>query len=123
MSTMTTVTDVLAAFGATDSAIAVMGPTLTAVLAWVGGMAVAQLAKFPLARVVSGDWHGYLVRLIGASGAFSFAHWLSNHLSVPLEVLVGVSEPIVYAILLAAATRYAPWLANSLLRTVHKDAP
>lgn len=118
MEAMGTVTDVLKAVGAGDTAITVMGPTLTIAFAWIAGIAVAQLLKFPLAKVVSGDWHGYVVRIIGVMTAFLFAHYLSNHLSVPVEMFVAVTQPLVYALLQAAAVKFAPWAASTLLRSV-----
>lgn len=122
MDLMNSITDILSKFGVTDQALNVMGPTLTILMAWVGGLAMAQLLKFPLALLVkSDDLHSYLTRLSGVMTAFSFAHFLSNHLSVPLEMLVGATQPLVYMLLLKAAIRWAPWLANTLLLTVDQN--
>lgn len=123
MNSMTLITTVLQGIGAGDAAIAFMGPTLTILFAWIGGTALAQLVKFPLARVVGEDWHGYLVRIVGVLTAFGFAHYLSNHLSVPLEVLTAVTQPLVYALLQGLAERYAPTVARYLFRSVGPAKP
>lgn len=117
MSTMTVVSDVLGSVGASDAAISAMGPTLTIVFSYIAGFAVAQTIKFPLAKLLSHDWHGYVVRIVGVMTAFSFSHFLSDHLSVPLEVLVGVTQPITYEVAKRTAARFLPWLAP-LFRSV-----
>jgi hypothetical protein len=123
MNTMGTITQILQAIGAGDAAINVMGPTLTIAFAWIAGIAVAQLVKFPLAKFVSNDWYGYIVRIVGVMTAFLFAHYLSSHLSVPLEMFTAVCQPIIYALLQAAADRWAPWASAILFRSVDYGKP
>lgn len=118
MSTMSTVTDVLQAVGVGDQALTYMGPTLTIVIAWLGAIGVAQLVKFPLSKLVSQEWYSYVVRIVGVLTAFSLAHELSNHLSVTMEVVVAVMQPTIYLGLLAATRKFAPWLANTVFKTV-----
>ena len=118
MSTMTTVTDVLQGLGAGDSAISYMGPSLTIALSYIAGIAVAQGAKFPLWMLSKDPLHGYLVRVVGVMTAFLFAHYLSNHLSVPMEVFVAVTQPLAFMVLRAAADKWAPWLSQTVFRSV-----
>lgn len=123
MDTMGAVSWALKLLGASDSALSVMGPTLTIVLGLIGGIAVGQGVKWPLAMVLKGEAHGYVVRICSVFATFSFCHWLSDHLSVPLEVLVALCQPIVYLGLKGAAARWAPW-ANGIFASVgHADSP
>lgn len=119
MNLMTTVTDVLSSFGASDAALTVMGPTLTIALAWTGGIAIGQGVKFPLSLWLKGDMHGYVVRLVAVFSTFCFSHFLSTHLSVPLEVLVAIVQPLVYLGLKAATEKWIPW-ASVLFASVSK---
>ena len=117
MESMEIVTKALHALGASDEALTVMGPTLTIILALVAGIAVGQGVKWPLSLVVKGDAHGYLVRMCAVFATFSFAHFASNHLSVPLEVLTAITQPLVYLGLKGATAKWAPW-ANVLFASV-----
>lgn len=109
MNLMSSVSDILGSMGASDTAINAMGPTLTIALALIGGIAVGQAVKWPLSLVLKGDAHGYVVRICAVFATFCFAHFLSNHLSVPLEVLTAVFQPLVYMGLKAATERWLPW--------------
>jgi hypothetical protein len=109
MNLMSTVSDALGAVGAGDAAITAMGPIFTIALALIGGIAVGQGVKFPLSLVLKGDAHGYVVRICAVFATFCFAHFLSNHLSVPLEVLVALCQPLVYLGLKAATAKWLPW--------------
>ena len=111
MDSMGLVTKGLQALGAGDTALATMGPTLTIILALLGGLAVGQLVKWPLYLLVKGEAHGYLVRICAVYATWCFAHFLSNHLSVPLEVLVALFQPILYLGLKLGTAKYATWLA------------
>lgn len=123
MTAMTTVSDALQVVGVTDTALTVMGPSVTVVVAWLAGIAAGQLVKFPLAKFTSDEWHGYLTRICGVVATFCFAHYLSNHLSVTLEMGVAVTQPIVYIALQKTTAKYVPWLSNTLLRTVNNGKP
>lgn len=118
MTTMTVVTDALSAVGAADTAITYMGPVLTIGCAWLGGIAVGQILKWPLAAILPAKVHGYIVRVCAVMTTFSFAHYLSNHLSVPMEVFVSVFQPTIYLGLKAAADKWAPWLSKTVFRSV-----
>ncbi|SRR5579871_400927 len=119
METMAVVNKILNSFGATDTALLVMGPTLTILIAWAAGIAVGQGVKWPLSLVVKGDAHGYLVRVCAVFATFSAAHYLSNHLTVPLEVVVAIFQPLVYLGLKLATGKWAPW-ASPLFASVGK---
>jgi hypothetical protein len=109
--TMQTVSDVLGGLGASDGVINAMGPTVTIVFALIGGFAAAQIFKFPLDRLIGDPWHGYVVRMTGVGTTFGLAHYLSNHLTVPIEFTVAVLQPTMYELLRAAANRFVPWAA------------
>ncbi len=111
---MGTVTEAMRTLGAGDDAIRAMGPVLTILFAWLGGYSAAQFAKFPLAVFVGDPWHGYATRMIGVFTTFCFAHYLSDHLSVPLEVLTAIMQPTVYALGLAAILKFAPWIVTRM---------
>jgi len=112
---METVTRVLQAVGAADEAIKYMGPVLTIVMASVGSYVITQLFKFPIAYLVKDPWHGYATRYFSVIVAFLFAHYLSNHLSVPMEVITACAQPILYAICQSVAARYVPWIRTSFM--------
>lgn len=123
MSTMQTVTDALQLAGIADNALTIMGPTTTIVMALLGGIFAGQLVKFPLSKFVSDEWRTHMTMYSSVATTFFLGHYLSNHLSVPVEVIVAMSQPMIYLGLLKAAERWAPWLANSVLRTVDNGKP
>ena len=118
MMSMQTISAALAALGASDTAIATMGPTLTIIIALFGGYVAAQTLKWPLSVFVTDPWHSHLTRYTGQVAAFLLAHYLSNHLSVPVEVVVALAQPTIYD-WVQRATANIPWLAW-MFKTVDK---
>ena len=95
--------------GAGDEAIRVMGPTLTIILAWLGGYGVTQAFKFPLKTFVEARWTDWAIRTCGIISTFAAAHWL-NGLPTSVEFVVAFVQPKVYEISMAVVTKYWPWI-------------
>jgi hypothetical protein len=90
-------------------------------MAWAGSYAVTQLFKFPLAYFIKDPWHTEATRYFAVLVAFLFAHYLSNHLSVPMEIVVACATPIIYAVTLSVLGHFFPWIAVSFLGGVDES--
>lgn len=99
--------------GAGDQALSLMGPVLTIALAWLFGGALTQWLKFPLSRAGTGVWYDWTVRTLAISSTAAFAHFLSDALTWPVEIGVGVSQALAYKGAVALMRKYAPWLETS----------
>lgn len=111
--------EVLKWLGAGDAAISAMGPILTVLLSWVGGIGFTQFLKFPLSRLIDGAWYDWTVRLVAFVCSAALAHYLADSLNVALEVITGATSLLAYKGSLAAIRRYWPWLeANPMVGSV-----
>jgi hypothetical protein len=101
---------VLSWLGFGDQALAAMGPTLTILLSWAGGGAVAQALKYPISQIVSADWFDWIVRTIAVAATFGFAVLLSDAVSLPLAAVAGLAQPVWYHASLSVIRKFWPWL-------------
>ena len=101
----------LAAIGAGDQLIAVMGPSVTVLLAWICGGAVAQFLKFPVSWYITDDRRfSWWVRTVAISATWGFMHWLSDTVILPLEIGLSMLQPLIYHASLAVIRRWWPWI-------------
>lgn len=102
---------ILKALGASDQVVSDMGPTATFVLALLAGGAFAQWVKFPLSRQLQGDAvFSWAIRTIAMGSTFVAAHYLSDKLSLALELLAALVQPLAYWVSLRAIRRWWPWI-------------
>lgn len=100
----------LAALGAGDQLIAVMGPSFTVLLAWICGGAVAQFLKFPVSWYITDDKRfSWWVRTVAITATWGFMHALSDTVPLALEIGLAMVQPLVYHGTLAAIRRWWPW--------------
>lgn len=102
---------ILKALGASDQVIAQMGPTATFLLALLAGGAFAQWVKYPISRQLQSDAaFSWTIRTIAMLATFVAAHYLSGALSLSLEMLAALVQPLAYWASLRAIRRWWPWL-------------
>jgi hypothetical protein len=102
---------ILKIIGATDSAIAVMGPTLTVVLSFVFSFAATQRAKQYVALMnLPNRAYDVVIPTLSSVFAFGFANLLGGLGSWVLEAGFAFVQPIVVWAILQWAWRRWPWL-------------
>lgn len=100
--------------GAGDAAIATMGPVLTIALAWLFGGGLAQFVKFPLYYWINdARAYDFAVRAFAIAATTAFAHFLSEALTWPVEIGVGLSQVLAYHGFRSAVRRWWPWLETN----------
>lgn len=107
------ISDLLTYLGASDSALTVMGPSLTILLSFLFGGGAAQMVKFPLGTKLSGPWYDWTVRAIAVICTAAFAHFLSDTLPWAAEIGVGAAQPVAYKVCWAIVDRKWPWLETN----------
>lgn len=112
--------EILKWMGAGDQAITAMGPVLTIILACIGGYAVTQTAKFPIAEFSLPSRAKWWTRGVSILATWLFAHYLGE-LPVMLEVLVALTQPVLYTLTMRIVRHRWPWLEAT--RTVGSADP
>ena len=107
------VESILSVMGVGDQALAAMGPTLTILLSWAAGGAIAQAVKFPLSRALAIDWFDWTVRSVAVLATAAVARLLSDSMSLGLILVAAVAQPLSYHASLSLIRRFWPWLEVS----------
>lgn len=101
--------NILRWLGAGDQAITSMGPSMVVILSLLGGLAVTQVFKFPLALLLKSRWTDWVIRFVAILSTMIFMCWL-DHLPIALDVIVGLSAPLAYRAVTATLRHFWPWL-------------
>jgi len=103
---------ILKIMGASDAAIAAMGPTLTVILASIVSGAVTQAVKFMFRCYLREPWFTLVVRSFACIGSFILMLFLSD-MNWHLALVFSPFTVILYHVGLAVIRKYWPWLEVS----------
>lgn len=92
-----------------DRAVLTMGPIVATALAMLGGSALTQLVKFPLADVLPERWLDWSIRVLAIVCTWFALHWLTR-LPPMLELVLALAQPYAYTLTMRLIRHRWPWL-------------